>query len=581
METTPQSQGMNMKTNESVIFVVKLVSRPRLWKMGLSRFTSPLRAHPYWLTGALAAAVVAALLPLLATHSGEQKMEVNASAAPQTVRVIQPQTRNIIRIIGQPSFVEPYERTSIYPKLSGYIKKWYVDIGDTVKKDQVLADLYVPEIEEDCRTKKATVELDREQVELAKKTVIVAQADVKSATARLESAKAILAQYDAQVARWDSEVKRLSHEVKRGVVDPQVLLESENQLKASIAAQDSAKAEIDKADADLDSKTAKLHEDEVAVSVAESNVQVATSDWKRMEAWVGYLKLYAPFDGIIVARNANTGDFVLPATGDPSANTRAPHLSPSGNAAPVYVVDRTDVVRVFVDIPEDDANYVRAGTKAAVLAKAFRDEPIMGMVTRTAWALNTTSRTLRAEIDLPNTASKIPTDLPEATREALASVQLPKTENQLLPGMYAYGKVIIERPNVRALPLSALTYSGDKAYYWSYDNGKAVRTEIQTGVSDNEWIEVTNRGRGPASPALVQQVGFDQLQDPNEKIVPHFDDEIAWVPFDGSEKVILGDLSVLTDGAPVEVAREPETARNQIDAKLNAANVRPGVLACQ
>ena len=215
----------------------------------------------------------------------------------------------------------------------------------------------------------------------------------------------------------------------------------------------------------------------------------------------------APFDGVIVARNANTYDFVLPATGDPSADTRSPHLSPSGSA-PIYVVDRTDIVRIFVDIPEQDANYVHIGTKATVLAQAYRDEPIPGTVTRTSWALNVKSRTLRAEIDLPNPGS------------------------QLLPGMYAYAKVIIERPGVRALPVSALTYSGDKTFCWMYKDGHAQRTEIQTGVSDGQWIEVTN------------------LQRPTESTVDH-----PWMPVNGSEQVILGDLSILADGAPVEVAR--------------------------
>ena len=96
------------------------------------------------------------------------------------------------------------------------------------------------------------------------------------------------------------------------------------------------------------------------------------------------------------------------------------------SAAPIYVVDRTDIVRIFVDIPEQDANYVQIGTKATVLAKAYRDQPIPGTVTRTSWALNIKSRTLRAEIDLPN------------------------PDSQILPGMYAYAKVIIERPGVRA-----------------------------------------------------------------------------------------------------------------------------------
>ena len=227
---------------------------------------------------------------------------------------------------------------------------------------------------------------------------------------------------------------------------------------------------------------------------------------------------------MIVARNANTFDFVLPSVGDPTADNRAPHLSPGGTSAPIYVVDRTDKVRIFVDIPEQDANYVKVGTKASVLAKAYRDETIEGTVTRTSWALNVKSRTLRAEIDLPNPGG------------------------QLLPGMYAYAKVIIERPGVQTLPVSALTYSGEKTYCWTYKDGHAERTEIQTGVSDGQWIEVTNLQREAGSVV-----------------------ENTWAPIKGSEKVILGDLSVLADGGPVQVA--PATNTTEVASATPAVHV--------
>ena len=74
-----------------------------------------------------------------------------------------------------------------------------------------------------------------------------------------------------------------------------------------------------------------------------------------------------------------------------------------------------------------------------------------------------------------------------------------------------------------------------------------MRTEIQTGVSDGEWIEVTNLEVPPC---------------------PVRDDEEPWAPVDGSEQVILGDLSILTDGTPVEVARG-----RRVDEKV--ATVRP------
>jgi hypothetical protein len=202
---------------------------------------------------------------------------------------------------------------------------------------------------------------------------------------------------------------------------------------------------------------------------------------------------------------------------------RSPNLSPGG-AAPIYVVDRTDIVRIFVDIPEQDANYVQIGTKATVLAKAYRDQPIPGSVTRTSWALNIKSRTLRAEIDLPNPGG------------------------QLLPGMYAYAKVIIERPGVRALPVAALSHTGEQTHCWIHKNGKAIRTEVETGVSDGQWIEVTNLQVPPGS----------NVSD-------------IWVPVNGSEQVILGDLSLLTDGSAVEVG--PATA-NGAEQVASTASTR-------
>ncbi len=436
----------------------------------------------------------------------EEKGTVNTVTKPPAVHVVKPELRTIVRIVGQPSFIESYERSSVFPKMTGYIEKWNVDIGDRVKKGDTLATLYVPELVEDFGTKRATVKLDEQRVERAIKVVKVAEADVRAAEASLKEARAIYDKFEAEVERWDSEVKRLKHEVERGIVDPQILLESTNQLKASTAARSAAAASIAKAEADLLSKQSTLEKDTVEVEVARADLSVAVSEAKRLEAWVGYLKLPAPFDGVIVSRNANTFDFVLPSSGDPTAMERSPHLSPGGNAAPIYVVDRLDIVRIFVDIPEQDANYVQEGTKATVVAKAYRDQPIAGKVTRTSWALNTKSRTLRAEIDLTN----------------------PKS--QLLPGMYAYAKVIIERPNVRTLPLAALSYSGEKTYCWQHENGKAVRTEVQTGVSNGKYIEITGLQQVPAP------VGTD-----------------PWGQVDGSEEVILGDLSVLADGGPVEV----------------------------
>jgi HlyD family secretion protein len=455
----------------------------------------------------------------------EEEQTAPSVSKPPVLQLVHPQLRKIVRTVGQPSFTQSYEHTSIYPKLTAFIEKWNVDIGDKVQKGDVLANLFVPELVENYGTKKATVQYDKDRVRLAQKQVEVAAADVKAARARLEEAQSILGKYEAEVERWDIQVQRLTREVQRTVVDPQILLESTNQWKSNIAARDAAKATIAKAEAELLAAEASLAKAEVDVDVTRSALAVAESEAKRLEAWVGYLKLLAPYDGIIVARNANTWDFVLPSTGDPTAEMRSPDLSPGEKAAPIYVVDRTDIIRIFVDIPERDANYIHIGSEARVKLWAYRDEWLPATVTRLAWALNIRSRTMRAEIDLPNPGS------------------------QILPGMYAYGEVVVERPDVRALPRSALSYAGGKTFMWRYEDGHAVRTEIQTGVTDGEWIEVTNRHISSKSPGKEQ-----------------------WVPISTSEQVLSGSkLAILTDGGPVRLDDAPAPTEGESESTTSDA----------
>jgi multidrug efflux pump subunit AcrA (membrane-fusion protein) len=447
------------------------------------------------------------VLCLLTVACGRREAAPAGDGDATGMQVVQPQRRTITRVVKQPSYVVAYERSSVYPKMTAYIEKWVVDIGDKVKEGDKLATLFVPEVREEWESRKRTVKLDKSRVEMALKQVKVAEANVKAAQAHIQEAKKMVANYEARVKRWQSEVDRLTAEVEKRVVAPQILLESQKQLQADVAQVDAAKATVAKTEAELLSREAEVEQELVNVEVARNRVAVAESEAKKWEAWVGYLTLTAPFDGVISARNANTGDFVLPRTGDPTAMANAPHLSPSGTAAPIYVVDRTDKVRIFVDVPEADANYVAEGTKASVLIEGFRDKPIEGRVKRTSWALNVKSRTLRAEIDLPNIDSKI------------------------LPGTYAYATMPIERPDVWVLPLSALAYSGDKTFFWTHDNGRAVRTEVRTGIANEEWVEVLGR-RAPGA----AQSG-------------------RWDPFDGLESVLVGDLSTLAEGEPVRLAK--------------------------
>ncbi len=456
---------------------------------------------------------------LAAAGCSEEKKVAPSVSEPPVLNVMHPQIRKITRVVGQPSFVQAYERTSVYPKMTAYIEKWNVDIGDKVQKGDVLADLFVPELREEWASRKASVEYDRERVRLAQKDVEVARADVEAARARLKETEAILGKYEAEVKRWEVQVNRIAREVERHVIAPQILLESQNELKADIAAREAAKATIAKARAELQADEAALARAEVNVGVARADLSVAESEAKRLEAEVGYLKLFAPFDGIIVARNANSWDFVLPRTGDPTAEGRAPHLSPDEQAAPIYVVDRTDIVRIYVDIPERDANFIQIGSDARVKLWAYRDEWIPASVTRLAWALNTHSRTMRAEIDLPNSGG------------------------QILPGMYAYGKVVVDRPE-RQGPAQVGLHPRRR---------QVVRLAVRERPGD------AHRGRDRGSRRAV-----DRGHEPSRRV------EIR-------DRGAMGAVRALGAGAPGAEALDPH--RRRAGARLRAASGARGRIA--
>jgi len=415
------------------------------------------------------------------------------------VSIVKPQKRDLVRTVGQPGFVVAYEQSSIFPKIDGFIEKWSVDIGDRVKTNQVLATLFVPELVEEHKLKIASVELDQVLVQQAQKLVEVAQGNLGAAQAKVTQAKADIIRFQAEVDRWKSEVDRLGKLVKERVVDKQVLDESIRQLRSNESARAAADAAVAVADSERLAREAELAKAKVDVTAATAKVKVSQAGERRLAALVGYIQLTSPFEGIVVARNANTGDFVQGTSGDQSASTLSIDQS-STKGSPVYVIARTDVVRIFVDIPEMDANYVQPGTEAEVRIEAFRDVKIPAKVTRTSWALNVKTRTLRAEIDLPNEGAR------------------------LLPGMYAYGFVKVKRPGVLALPTGCIQRRGDDQVGYLLRDGKATEVTLRLGVSDGTFQELV------------------ALEENGETRPPT-----------GKEEFLLGDSTELANGAEVKV----------------------------
>jgi HlyD family secretion protein len=407
------------------------------------------------------------------------------------------QKRNLAQTVRQPGFVFAYEQTSLFPKVTGFVGKWTADIGDRVAKDQELAHIDVPELVAELDQAKAQASLDVVQIDVSKRLVEVAAGNLEVAEAKAVAAEETVKKYQAGVERWASEVERLTKIV--ALIDQQVLQESQKELKVSTAARAAASADALAASSMVKASQADLRKARTDVEAAEAKAKVSAAYVRRLEALVAYTHVKAPYDGVVVDRNANIGDYVEPAKGDLSAGRGSSNQS-AGQGAPLYVVARIDKVRVYVDVPESQAAYVQAGTKARILFEAQRGEEVDAEVTRTSWSLQSRARTLRAEIDLPNPGGR------------------------LFPGMYAYGNLLIERTNAWAVPLDAVTEIGEQKCVYLLVGGKAIRTPIQTGIDDGTFIELYHK----------------QI---NGK----------WVDFEGPEQIIQGDLAELSNGRTVEV----------------------------
>lgn len=453
------------------------------------------------ITRAASAGVCLCVGALIFSNAGCSK---SADSAPKThvrpeATAVSVQKRTIVRETGQPGFIQAYEQTAIYPKISGFVDAWKVDIGDAIRKDQLLAHLDVPDLVAEYEEKTAERELDEVRIQVAEQFVKVADENLKTATAQVEEAKADLGKAKADVERWKVDFSRITALVKAKSIDETVQDESRKRLETSIAALQAAEAGIVVVGATKDARQADVQKARADVDAARAKAKVSRATEKRLAALVGYTTIKAPYDGTVVTRNVNTGDFIRPASGDETdARTNS---GASRASSPLYVVARTDKVRIFLDVPEMDANGIEVGSKAHVSIQAVDNLEFPAEVTRTSWALSAKSRTLRTEIDIPN------------------------SEGRIRPNMYAYGTVQVTRADVWAVPLQAVIQRGNQTCCYVLEGDKSVLLPVQLGIDDGAWVEVSRKRVGD-----------------------------KWVPFDGSERILTGALSQLSDGESVRIA---------------------------
>jgi RND family efflux transporter MFP subunit len=344
--------------------------------------------------GAVVAGVLAALLlGVLIVVGIFTRVHAEAALATTTrqdsvlsVAVTTPMEGAAAQEITLPANTQAFIDTPIYARTSGYLRKWYADIGTHVRSGQLLAEIDTPELDQQVRQ---------------------AQSDLATAQSNQE-----IAQITAE--RW-------------------------TKLLAKNAV---SKQETDQAMSDYRGRQS-------ALSAAQANVM-------RLQQLQGFEKIYAPFDGVITARNVDIGALIEAGDSNPPR-------------AELFHMASTDKLRLFVPVPEVYANQVRNGSHVAVTSDAVPDAKFTGTIVRNSDAIDISSRTLNVEVDVVN------------------------TEHKLLPGQYAFIHLPIP-PSVSSmtLPSGALLFRGEGLRVGVVRDGRVQLVPVQIGHDYGAKVEITS-----------------------------------------------------------------------------------------
>ena len=387
------------------------------------------------------------------------------------VEVVRPARQAIRRVVEEPGQVEAFEATAVHAKVAGYVRSWSVNIGSKITKGQVMAELDVPEAEAEVEQKRAMLEQAQSRRLQAEAAVEVARADVLAAEAKLVEARAGMRRVEADLARWQSEFARVEQLFRERAQTGSLVDETRSKLRGAEAMREEVEAQVKTAQAAVVQAKAALDKARADVAAAASGIAVARSDLRGAEALLTYNRIIAPYDGVVTRRNLDTGHLTVP----------------GGQGEPLFVVARSDLVTVVVAVPELFAAAVEPGDRALIKLQAIPGRTFEGKVTRTAYALDAKSRTLRAEIDLPN------------------------TDGKLHPGLYAYASIVAEEHlDVLTLPTSAVGRDGEKAFCFVVRDGLAARRPIEAGLGDGVSTEIVSGLQGDED---VVKAGIASLAD--------------------------------------------------------------------
>ncbi len=332
--------------------------------------------------------------------SGENQLQdvtkAESSRRPQ-VNVIVVRSSGATRPLTLPGETAAWYESTLYARVTGYVAKWFVDIGDHVRRGRVLASIETPELDADLAAARAEL--------------TAAEAQVKVRAAEAEFA-------NSTNERWRDSPK--------GVVSDQ-----EREAKRS----------------DYDSAVAKLNAARAQVALDRARVE-------RFTALTQFKQVTAPFEGTVTERRVDIGNLVT--AGSVNGNTL------------LYRLSQENPMRIFVDVPQSAAGeLMKPGVPVQITASSIPGRTFSGEVARTAKAINPQARTLRVEVDIPN------------------------TDQALVPGMYVDVAFTLQSTNLVQVPAAALVFraSGPQVAVVS-DVGRVSFRKVTIARDDGNMVEL-------------------------------------------------------------------------------------------
>ncbi|MGH8048352.1 MAG: efflux RND transporter periplasmic adaptor subunit [Chthoniobacterales bacterium] len=199
-------------------------------------------------------------------------------------------------------------------------------------------------------------------------------------------------------------------------------------------------------------------EDRATFQSAGANVKAAQAAVDNLTVQQDFQKIIAPFPGVVTQRLVDIGDLVMAGTSS----------SDGSNGKPLFTLARTDILRVFINIPQAYSPSISQGMTAYLSLAEFPGRKFEGRVTNIAGALDSTTRTLLTEVQVPN------------------------ADGRLFPGAYAQVHLAVPVNPVMVIPSSALIFRGDGLQVGVVDGKGVVHlAKVSLGLDFGQTVEVT------------------------------------------------------------------------------------------